>query len=99
MSVTHISPYRLIWFIWSVSIYAISDRGDVKTLYNNGHWSDDELLNEDGVVFISEPNDPETFIPIPRDDLDELHKIQMKGFDEAQKAKDYEGEYEYVNII
>ena len=53
------------------------------------------MLEEDGFVFISDvPDDPETFVPISRD---ELNKITMLGFDQAESEK-YDQYYEYVSL-
>ena len=54
------------------------------------------MLEEDGFVFISDvPDDPETFVPISRD---ELNKITMLGFDQAESEK-CDQYYEYVSIF
>ena len=54
------------------------------------------MLEEDGVVFISDvPDNPETFVPISRD---ELNKITMLGFDKAESEK-YDQYYEYVSCF
>ena len=47
------------------------------------------MAEENGIVFISDDrDDPESFVPISRENLEKLH-VQMIGFDQAKSDKGF----------